>query len=440
MANSQSIAIRKQTFLGGILLGSILAMILSPFGWLPSAILGALLGGSFLGAVGEGYIRGHRDDIVGAGVALGLLAGTAAALAHHPLTWWNMIIPIASIPAAVAAGTLGFAVGSIVPRARECPMEQQRPVRLNHRDFFLSYKSEDADVARQVAECLVSNGFSVWFAEYEILLPDYDVFQAAVDNGLKNCTFGLLFTNPRYWASRHCQQEAAWLRENLTSERVIDIGLTTSKSLPAIISEIRSRTGLNVDCGAVSREAAETTFSARCTEIGLSTTGFCLVSWNNASVDGSDQARFRSLDSKVPLEFNVRFDFSLQYAPGKPYTTATIPVLDDRKLYNERRVFADWWMKRMGDLSVPLSEEGLHLVWRDGRTHVALTHRIEDLWMRKYSLIINGQGLSRPTEVILTFAVKGDFRRFCAVAAMMDQIVQSVYITNESSKTTTVED
>jgi len=276
----------------------------------------------------------------------------------------------------------------------------------------------------------------VWFAEYEILLSNYEAFQAAVDNGMENCEFGVLFTNPRYLASRHCRHEAEWLRKRLSPEKVLDISLTAPTNLPHIISDISLRTGLELACAA-SQKGAETTFSARCTETGFSTTGFCLEQWDNASVDGSDQATFRSLDPNLPLGFNVRFDFNLEYAPGKPYAVAVAPVADDRKLYDERRVFADWWMKEMSKLGASPAEEGLHLVWRGQRTHIALTHRFGDLWMRKYSLIIEGPGLSRTTEVILTFAIEGDFRRFCTATGQMDRVVESVHITTESSTTTT---
>jgi len=309
--------------------------------------------------------------------------------------------------------------------------------RPKRRDYFLSYKSEDANLVRQVAECLVSNGCSVWFAEYEILLPNYSDFQIAIDNGLANCKGGILFTSPRYWVSQHCQHEAAGLRKNLSPEKVLDISLTESTNLLDIISQVSFLTGQKLNC-TVPQKAPETTFSARCTEIGFSTAGFCLEQWTSASVDGSDEARFRSWDPNLPLRFNVRFDFNLEFAPGMPYILSDNPTTDDRKLYDDRQVFAKWWMKEMGKIGAPPVEEGLHLIWRGKRTHVALTHRFEDQWMRKYSLIMDGPGLSRRTEVVLTFAIEGDFRRFCTATVIMDSIVESVHITNESSITTTV--
>jgi hypothetical protein len=247
---------------------------------------------------------------------------------------------------------------------RDKPVRQARHVhpsfipghRPERRDFFLSYKSEDANLVRQVAECLVSNGFSVWFAEYEVLLPNYKEFNVAIDHGLENCEYGILFTNTAYWESEYCTYEAEYLDEHLGPDRVLDISLTVSTNLFNIISDINSRTGLKFNC-TIPQKAAETTFAARCTEIGFSTTGFCLEQWNNASVDGSDQARFRSLDPDLPLRFNVRFDFNLEFAPGKPYNISDEPTTDDRKLYDERRVFAEWWMKEMGKLGAPPVED-----------------------------------------------------------------------------------
>jgi hypothetical protein len=164
-----------------------------------------------------------------------------------------------------------------------------------------------------------------------------------------------------------------------------------------------------------------------------------LDTWQSNSIDGTDEARFLSLNPKEPIEFNVRFDFSLQFAPGKPYTIVTAPIADDRKLYEERREFASWWMGQMVQLGMPLVEEGLHLVWRGARTHVALTHRFQDNWMRKYSLILTNPCLSRPTEVVFTFSVRGDFRFFCSLTPVMDRIVESVNVTNVLSMTTTAQ-
>lgn len=43
-------------------------------------------------------------------------------------------------------------------------------------DAFITYKSEDADLVRNVADQLIASGIRVWFAEYQVLLQNYDQF------------------------------------------------------------------------------------------------------------------------------------------------------------------------------------------------------------------------------------------------------------------------
>ncbi len=63
--------------------------------------------------------------------------------------------------------------------------------------LFISYKSHNADVAREVADALLANGVNVWFAEYQVLFGNYDDFQKAVNEGIDRASHALLFTNNR---------------------------------------------------------------------------------------------------------------------------------------------------------------------------------------------------------------------------------------------------
>jgi hypothetical protein len=361
----------------------------------------------------------------------GVAFAAAIATGHASLGW---LMPQPS-PVSLGWRWSSPRLGRVTRNEGEIPWP--RPER---RDFFLSYKSEDANLARQLAEHLVAAGFTLWFAEYEILLADYAGFDAALKHGTATCDFGLLLTSPAYWDSPYCKQEALLLSNNLPARRVIDIGVSMSRGVSDLLATVATECGLDVRRSVMPRlvAAQQTRFCARCTEIGFLTTGFRLVNWNNRTIDGSDQVAFRSLDPQIPLEFNVHFDFNLEYAPGKPYTMIGKRSVDDRRLYDERREFVGWWMAEMRRCEATLIEEGLHLIWRDGRTHVALTHRVADRWMRKYSLIMDGAGLSRPTEVILTFFIRGGVRDFCMATPAMDEVVESVCITREGSKTTTV--
>lgn len=65
-------------------------------------------------------------------------------------------------------------------------------------DFFISYHSEDANVVRRIAERLILGGYRVWFAEYRVLLANYEDFEDEIVQGIKHSSFALLFTTPKY--------------------------------------------------------------------------------------------------------------------------------------------------------------------------------------------------------------------------------------------------
>jgi hypothetical protein len=68
---------------------------------------------------------------------------------------------------------------------------------------------------------------------------------------------------------------------------------------------------------------------------------------------------------------------------------------------------------------------------------VALTHRIRDYWMRKYSVILDDHHLPRGIEVVLTFGLRGSFAFFCQLAPLMDRVIESIGLTDRREGTTT---
>lgn len=92
-------------------------------------------------------------------------------------------------------------------------------------DIFISYKSEDAGLARTVAEALKALGVKIWFAEYEVLLDNYDEFQNAIDSGIDACQYALLFTSNPWAESRWCQVEIARILQRIPLERIIRVNL-----------------------------------------------------------------------------------------------------------------------------------------------------------------------------------------------------------------------
>ncbi len=90
-------------------------------------------------------------------------------------------------------------------------------------DFFVSYKSGDSNVARQVAEYLIATGRSVWFAEFNVLIDNYDRFQEAIDHAATNSLCAILFTSDDWLESEYCRREAELLCSNLAPDSIFEI-------------------------------------------------------------------------------------------------------------------------------------------------------------------------------------------------------------------------
>src|SRR4051812_29359925 len=121
----------------------------------------------------------------------------------------------------------------------------------NPAKVFISYKSENAQLVRQVVEELMYHGIRTWFAEYDLLSKDHirleDLYKRLRDEignekaeqayreqirqvlstAMSDCTHGVAFTN-QFWAgSDFCKHEINYLIEkfgNRTS-RVLQICL-----------------------------------------------------------------------------------------------------------------------------------------------------------------------------------------------------------------------
>lgn len=359
-------------------------------------------------------------------------------------TLGNVLLIVLTLLVAIGAGNLLLSAARSLWKRRRW-------------DFFLSYKSENANEVRRIAERLMAAGYQVWFAEYEVLLRSYDQFQPRIYRGTQNCSFALLFTTNSYSRSKHCCDEVKWLKQHFTNEpgRIIEVSLEEpndarnalglsaqsprlSARLPAritqergedsdLLSRLETLTGMVLNRGAALKPAGggDPRFRARCAPISFETIGFVLKEWKTHRADDTDIAFFQGQPGPVRFGFNVYFHYSPQKAPGLAFTVGGDP-LDDRKLYTELRTYASWFMKAVRMLGVLLKERGLHLIWRDGRTQIALTHSFLWVRMRKYSVILGE--LPQPIQIIFTFAVTGDFDDFCRFVPFMDRVIDSIQI------------
>lgn len=92
---------------------------------------------------------------------------------------------------------------------------------------FISYKNEDANLARQLADGLQAAGVRVWFAEYVALSVNYDDFDSALEQrlreGIEASTHAVMITNRQWSASDFCQKEWEWIQEYIRSDCVIQV-------------------------------------------------------------------------------------------------------------------------------------------------------------------------------------------------------------------------
>ena len=124
---------------------------------------------------------------------------------------------------------------------------------INPVKIFLSHASEDQqDFVRPLAEALssVPDEFKVWYSEYELTLGDR--LLARIDEGLKNCDYGVVVLSPHFFAKRWPREELDGLFQLETTERKVilpiwkDVSESDVKSFSPILA---SRLGADAALG-----------------------------------------------------------------------------------------------------------------------------------------------------------------------------------------------
>ena len=77
-------------------------------------------------------------------------------------------------------------------------------------DVFICHASEDKeDVARPLAEGLISRGYSVWYDEFTLVVGDS--LLGSISRGLAQSRFGVVVISPNFFAKKWPQNELAGL-------------------------------------------------------------------------------------------------------------------------------------------------------------------------------------------------------------------------------------
>ena len=81
-------------------------------------------------------------------------------------------------------------------------------------DVFISYKSDQSEEIRILAEALLARKVHVWFDEYRINPFKRGHFQEEIDHAIERSALFVYFDTPNYRASEYCQHERNLAQQN----------------------------------------------------------------------------------------------------------------------------------------------------------------------------------------------------------------------------------
>jgi hypothetical protein len=125
-------------------------------------------------------------------------------------------------------------------------------------EIFISHASEDKDVfVRSLADWLTQRGVNVWYDEY-VLVPG-DSIREKINEGLRQCQYGVVVLSPRFYAKSWPQRELNGLFNLITSsaERrlipvLLDMSFSDLGALDPLLADIKG-IGASVGVSTVGR-------------------------------------------------------------------------------------------------------------------------------------------------------------------------------------------
>ena len=313
-----------------------------------------------------------------------------------------------------------------------------KPVRA-HWDVFISYKSEDVEIARRVADLLIASGYEVWFAEYQVLLKNYDKFQQAIDQGITNCDYGIAFTNDRYAKSPYCGLEITQLLDHLPHEKILEIMIPTQEPLThqrydalencprfvgsdlgGIVNFIQQHTGWDIASLPSEPVAPPRMHPFQCLyqPANLDITHWELKKAGNVVAGNTDVFLLEYLHERDHFHLFVNVICGAELSRQGQRED---PNSDDRALAKFLREYSKMHLRR-----IKARVHGLHLLFHKSYSQFALTYFMHNYWTRKYSVIIPNPTAQKMAEFVFTFGFMGSEGDYCFNAYLMDRLVKSL--------------
>ncbi len=333
-------------------------------------------------------------------------------------------------------------------------------------DLFISYKSQDANTVRAVAERLSAGGVRVWCAEYQVLLSNYDNFLSAIDRGVDASRYAVLFTSEEWLVSEHCRHEASRVLRRMPLDRVLEVcmepeyvgrfhlfpqlrdtvSMAWTGKVYDVLEFIRTHTNLAVshELNSIRQDVFDELMAphAQPTRLRFDAT------LNTGNVfkerhSGVIEAMLETRGNRVPSFSHFlegRIDdhaVELQVDINPCFTrvgNTRLPPVESaagRDVYDTYRAHDHEELLRRG-----LRERGLHVYFDgDGRSHLALTYLgdgdddNQQAWYRRFSMVVTNSDRTLVGQVDLTFKVvlpKDDFPTFCKLTQTFESIASSL--------------
>jgi hypothetical protein len=342
---------------------------------------------------------------------------------------------------------------------------------------FVSYKSEDSNLVRQVAEQLIASGLDVWINEYQILVGEYEQFEDGIKAGIGRATHAVVFTNNRWAQAEWCLIEMRGLLEQIPDRsRIVEVAIPWEGKPREVFPELLGRPAV-VYQGDPRRPAAADVHRLVVEileRLGFSTDLTALPAvephpdWLPSAGVTLDPGPFRLWDERTRSQWLTRWkqgdlvlglrtivyhlgtdlDVSMDvYATNyeSPISRLVIDetgASDDRAVYTAYRRYAKSWLpSEHGHFRhIWYEPKGLHLVFVGGTSQIALTYlsKMEGetepgaQWERRYAVRIpNPLCADAKGELAFVFSVRlqGDearqLRSFCRLAPWFDAVVTS---------------
>jgi hypothetical protein len=318
-------------------------------------------------------------------------------------------------------------------------------------DFFVTYKSEDAALARLIVDHLRAAGLRVWFAEYQILLQARDRFQQAIDAAISDCRYGLAFTNNGWAQSRYCDIEIKRLLREVGAERILELRIPPEELPCANNPELaRSKSLDSFDPGeilpfisgaaktspipsppAASNSGRRFQALADGRPCSLLVEGWTLergfmdalgapdASPEERSSNWTVSGCYFTYDAAKHLRVNIVAGEEHEPAGRRLYQTT-----GDREMYDAILKHATQYLSN----AMPSQVIGVHLLFQGNLSHFAVTYRILGIgyWTRKVSIILQNTISGATGEFVFTFGFSGSFAEYCRYAHIMDAFALSL--------------